>query len=48
MTSSGAVVYKLFWVAAQLEVFDSTVAHLELLHQTYIAVRLPCRLKNFL
>ena len=29
------VVFKLFLVAAHLEVFDSTAAHLELLHQTY-------------
>ena len=29
-----AVVFKLFWVAAPLEEFDSTAAHLNLLHQT--------------
>ena len=42
------MVLKLFWVATHLEdEFDSTAAHLELLHQTY-SLCLPCFLKNLL
>ena len=40
------MVFKLFWVAADLELFGSTAAHLELLHQIYSSA-FTLLVKNF-